>query len=177
VLVVGSFVAGALLSHWWDPDRGRGRRAQLRAQVLAAGRRGERRISRTSTRRVRRLEGTLRGLRSHARRPRRHVETPDDVTLAQKVRSEVLGDSRFRHLPVNVDTHSGIVRLRGELGDEHLIGELIVATRHVKGVHRVESFLHRPGEVAPNKAAALAAVESRPTERGASPLSFDGDQQ
>jgi osmotically-inducible protein OsmY len=76
---------------------------------------------------------------------------PDDATLAQKVRSEVLGREDFRHYGISVDATDGVVHLRGELPTPSRIDELVAAVSHVYGVRRVESYLHLPGAPAPNK--------------------------
>ena len=152
-------VAGAVIAHLWDPDRGRARRARLRDHCAAAGRHGARQVGRAGVRRVRYAQGRLRGLH-HQVRAGRHG-TPDDATLAQKVRSEVLGKSQFHGTGVHVDAHAGVVHLRGELSSQALINELICAVEAVNGVQRVDSYLHLPGDVAPNKQEALLAKTDR----------------
>jgi len=147
-LAVGA-IGGALAAHLWDPDRGRARRARLRDQTAGALRHGRRRLAREGRRRVRYSEGRARGL-WHRVTPHPHP-TPDDATLAQKVRSEVLGRGRFHQLDVHVDAHDGVVHLRGEIPSRERIDELIQAVETLDEVHRVESYLHLPGEVAPNK--------------------------
>jgi hypothetical protein len=153
-LTVGA-VGGAVAAHLWDPDRGRARRARLHDQTAGALRHVRRRLAREGRRRVRYSEGRARGLwhrvTPHAR------PTPDDGTLAQKVRSEVLGRGQFHQLDVHVDTHNGVVHLRGEVPSQMRIGELIRAVEAVDGIRRVESFLHLPGQVAPNKQGAHLA--------------------
>ena len=76
---------------------------------------------------------------------------PDDATLAQKVRSEVLGREAFRRYGISVDAADGVVHFRGELVTPTRIDELVTAVTHVYGVRHVDSYLHLPGEPAPNK--------------------------
>jgi hypothetical protein len=156
VVVVCAFGVGALLSYLWDPDRGRTRRVRLRDQSSAALRQRRRRFTRACARQLRRAEGRLKGqwhriphLPSHDR--------PDDTTLVDKIRSEVLGRPRFHGLPINVDTCDGVVHLRGEVREQARIDELVAATTRVAGVRTVQSFLHLPGEMPPNKQDALLA--------------------
>jgi osmotically-inducible protein OsmY len=80
------------------------------------------------------------------------------VTLAQKVRSEALGRAMFRGCSISVDTCDGVVHLRGELPSTELAELLEHAVAQVPGVRKVESFLHLPGQVPPNKEAALHTV-------------------
>ena len=82
----------------------------------------------------------------------------DDVALAQKIRSEVLGRSTFHGRPVSIDSCQGVVHLRGELPSIDVITELERAVERVPGVQKVESFLHLPGQAAPNKQAVLTAL-------------------
>jgi osmotically-inducible protein OsmY len=145
---------GAVISHLWDPDRGRARRRRLRDQCASAVRRSERRMRRAGARRLHYAEGRMHGA-VHRALPDRHREAPDDTTLAQKVRSEVLGAPEFRALAISVDVSDGVVHLRGEVRDPTLIDELVAAVSRMRGVHRVDSYLHTPGTVSPNKEDAL----------------------
>jgi osmotically-inducible protein OsmY len=56
---------------------------------------------------------------------------------------------------VNVDAYQGVVHLRGELLSTKLIEQLTESVGRVQGVERVESYLHLPGQSAPNKQSAL----------------------
>jgi osmotically-inducible protein OsmY len=56
---------------------------------------------------------------------------------------------------VNVDAYQGVVHLRGELPSMKVIEQLSESVRRVHGVERVESYLHLPGQSAPNKESAL----------------------
>jgi osmotically-inducible protein OsmY len=108
------------------------------------------RTARRLEREARYSEGRMRGL-LHRALPASPTVAPDDVTLAQKVRSEVLGQGRFRALDVHVDTAAGVVALRGEVPSTAGMAELMAAVGTVRGVARVDSYLHLPGELAPNK--------------------------
>jgi osmotically-inducible protein OsmY len=78
----------------------------------------------------------------------------NDQTLAAKIQSEVLGGSSYPKGKLNVTVEEGIVTLRGEV-DTDQAASLEQEIRKVSGVLDVRSFLHLPGEVAPNKAEAI----------------------
>jgi osmotically-inducible protein OsmY len=61
---------------------------------------------------------------------------------------------RMRKTPkgeVNVNVEAGVVYLRGELGSQDEIDELVAAAADVDGVREVRSLLHLPGEPVPDK--------------------------
>ena len=134
--------AGAAITHLFDPDQGPARRARLGDQAR---------------RQWREIQG-----RSPARAgvPQGHGAadnpSPDDATLADKVRSEVLGKAEFGTYPIDVDVARGTVHLRGEVPTD--VAERVEeAVERVAGVTSVESFLHPAGTPAPNKASARSA--------------------
>jgi osmotically-inducible protein OsmY len=147
-LVGFGLAVGAIASHLFDPDRGHARRARARDQLAAGTRRVRRRTGRATLGRAHHARDHVAGV---ARKSVHSLwrERPDDTTIAQKVRSEVLG-TRAVH-GVTVDASAGVVHLRGELASPALIDELTAAAAKVYGVERVESYLHLPGEPAPNK--------------------------
>jgi osmotically-inducible protein OsmY len=72
---------------------------------------------------------------------------PEDATLADRVRSEVFRDDRFKG-SVNVTAQYGRIVLHGELGQPELIDELVARVRDVDGVRDVESHVQtRPAHV------------------------------
>jgi osmotically-inducible protein OsmY len=146
---------GAIGSHFLDADRGHARRTRARDQIAAASRRTMRRFEHFSAGRVHYTRARATGVVRRSIHNLVRVE-PDDATLAQKVRSEVLGREAFRHDGISVDATDGIVHLRGELPTRSHIDELVAAVSRVYGVRRVDSYLHLPGEPAPNKEPVLA---------------------
>jgi osmotically-inducible protein OsmY len=106
-----------------------------------------------------RLEGAGHETLGHLRRDHARF---DDATLADKVRSEVLGRVEFGGSRVNVDACKGVVHLRGELPSTKVIEKLTESVTRVQGVERVESYLHLPGQSAPNKESALQANATFP---------------
>jgi osmotically-inducible protein OsmY len=157
-LFTRGIAVGAVAAHLLDPDRGHARRARLRDRIAAGRRHLVRSMERATWGRVHRARDHVTGVVRHGVHTLTR-ESPDDATLAQKVRSEVLGP-RFHVHGVSVDAAAGVVHLRGEIPSRSLIDELTSATRKVYGVVRVDSYLHLPGEPAPNKRLALAALNS-----------------
>jgi len=155
-VAAGSAIGGAIVEHFLDPDRGHSRRTRLRDEVGARTRstvhHGQLVIRRSSHRIMDRARGELYGRLSHIGGA---DEDFDNVTLAQKVRSEALGhlDGALRHL--SVDAVNGTVTLRGEVGSTLDSARVESAVRRVRGVHEVANLLHRRGELPPNKAAVL----------------------
>lgn len=156
-LTAASATGGALAAHLLDPDRGRARRVQWRDQSLGICRRGARRARRRAVFTSRFLVGRLERARHALVHDQRHVHL-DDNTLIQKIRSEVLGPNDFGRWPISIDSCDGVVHLRGEVTSAEASAAVVRAVEHVPGVTRVESFLHLPGQVAPNKHAALRAT-------------------
>jgi osmotically-inducible protein OsmY len=81
----------------------------------------------------------------------------DDLTVLDRVESEVFGRRGFPKDRINADVVDGRLTLRGQLDSEAQIREVADAAREVPGVLEVVVLLHLPGTPAPNKAAALEA--------------------
>jgi osmotically-inducible protein OsmY len=75
--------------------------------------------------------------------------TPDDVTLARKVETEIFRGPDIPKGQINVNVEDGVVFLRGEARTPQMINELVEKTRKVQGVRDVENMLHLPGTPAP----------------------------
>jgi hypothetical protein len=143
LLGVGAAV-GVLLSYFFDPDRGRGRRAKFRDMSAARARRAS-----DDARKVRiRAENKAQGIKAELS-PRPMESPPSDPTLEQKIRSEVLRD--FPKGKVNVNAENGRVVLRGELERPDQIKALESAVANVPGVLEVENLTHLPGASAPRR--------------------------
>ena len=142
VLGLGAFI-GALVAYFFDPDRGRGRRAKVKDMTGARVRRAS-----DEARKARvRVENKAQGVRAELQP--RVGEVPNDPTLAQKIRSEVLRD-----FPSSVDVvvEEGRAVLRGTLESPSQIKELEAAVSTVPGVIDVENLTHLPGASAPRRA-------------------------
>jgi BON domain len=147
---LGTALLGATVAYFFDPDRGRSRRARVVDQAQGRLRWARRRAVGRSHDVANRLAGW-----SHELVAQPHPPT-DDRELVQKVRSEVLGRSTFRELNVVVDAYDGMVHLRGSVPPD-VAQELVGAVAAVDTVRGIENLLHAPGEPAPNKAAAIEA--------------------
>lgn len=129
---------GAVLAYFFDPDRGRARRAKTKDMTVARFRRG-----RDAARGMQiRAENKLEGMK-HEFSPREMHDLPNDPTLQHKVESEVLRD--FPSGRINVNAEDGRVVLRGVLDRPDQIRDLEDRVRHVDGVVDVENLVHLVG--------------------------------
>lgn len=143
---------GATVAYLWDPDRGRSRRARLKDQMAARARGVGQEVDTKATYARTTAEGKVEQLRHTEQAP-----PPDDATLVDKVRSEVLGRAEFEGHTVLVDAVDGVVTLRGELPEPALGKTLEKQVAKVSGVREVRNLLQEPGTPAPNKEEALKA--------------------
>jgi len=74
---------------------------------------------------------------------RTQIEAPNDQTIEQKIRSEILRHYDSSH--VNVKVENGIAVLRGELSHPEDINALVRDVERLPGVRDVRSLLHLPG--------------------------------
>ena len=141
LLVAGA--AGALAEYFFfDRQHGAGRRHTLRDRARAA----LRRRSRDAVRRARYLEGVAEGVAHKAAHAvpgvGAHKEPPDDVALAQKVESIAFRKARVPKGQVSVNADKAVVYLRGQLGSDDQIEELVRAAQAIEGVSGVKNLLH-----------------------------------
>jgi osmotically-inducible protein OsmY len=131
---------GTLLTFLFDARSGARRRALARDRSAAFVRRSLRRSARS----VRWAGATGVGWSHRARHLREEPKDYDDVTLAQKVQTEIFRSAHAPKGAVNVNVANGVVQLRGEVQEQGLIDELVSQARKVQGVRDVESYLHVP---------------------------------
>jgi osmotically-inducible protein OsmY len=137
---------GAAVAYLMDPRNGRRRRAELRDRSAAVVRRSFRRLERAQ----RHAQAEAYGLSQKARHLQEEPKpAPDDVTLAQKVETEIFRDPKVPKGQINVNAENGTVVLRGQVETPELIRDLEQRTRRVQGVQDVENLLHLPGTPAP----------------------------
>ena len=142
----GLIALGATLGLLFDPRNGKRRRRMLRDRPVAFARRGERRAERVAHLGAAKTRAFAAHTRHLAERPKSY----DDVTLVNKVESEVF---RFQEIPkgkLNVDAVNGIVTFRGQIERPETIAEIIEKTREVEGVRQIENLMHLPGTEAPH---------------------------
>lgn len=136
---------GAFLAFFLDPRSGARRRNVTRDRVLAFFRRGGRKTARAGHA----AAAEASGLAQRARHLHEEPKDFDDATLAQKVQSEVFRDPEIPKGQIDVNAQNGVIQLRGELGSEEMIEDLVSRVRDVQGVREVENLLHLPGQPAP----------------------------
>ena len=132
---------GSLLTYLFDERSGARRRALARDRSAALGRRSFRKCARS----LHAAGATGVGWSRRARHLRQEPKEYDDVTLAQKVQTEIFRSADAPKGSVDVNVADGVVQLRGEVREQGLIDELVSQARKVQGVRDVESYLHLPG--------------------------------
>ena len=159
-LMAGASI-GAVAAYLLDPVAGKGRRARLRDRAGADLRRARWRGEKLRRHASNVIEGKVHELPGH-----QDTERPmDDATIAQRIRSEVLGRPALDAGEIIVDVDEGVARLRGQLDDSGQISELVEQTKRIPGVRDVETLIHQAGAPAPNKKAARSAARTTPTQR------------
>lgn len=139
----GGVAVGAAVFYLLDPILGRTRRARLADQAAARGRdavEGAERLGR-------RVASDLEGRTQAARHGADEYEAPNDVTLARKVESEILGRPEIPKGSILVNVERGRVVLRGRVDRAQLRDELTRLVLAVEGVDEVENLVHLPGEM------------------------------
>ena len=99
------------------------------------------------------------GLGARITRPGPDRTLPDDLTLVDRVESELFADPGVPKGKINIDAEDGRVILRGEV-EPGQISQIEMAVRRIIGVRDVENLLHPAGTAAPNKAEARQAGTS-----------------
>jgi hypothetical protein len=143
-------VAGAVAVYFLDPQQGRARRAQFVGWSGSRLRRGWRALNQLGARTgssAAALPQKMVSLRSGPR-------PADDLTLRDRVESEVFRNADLPKGQINVDVESGVVTIRGQVDNAFQIASVEKAVLKVPGVVGVENLLHIDGTPAPNKAQA-----------------------
>jgi hypothetical protein len=151
LLLLTGFGAGYAIAYLMDPERGHSRRAELAGRLGGVRREATRSAQRTATAASDRATGLVNRVIAGADNP-----NPDDLTLLDRVESQVFSDPSIPKGDINVMVVDGKAVLRGQVSQPQ-IGAIEAAVRKVVGVKEVENLLHTPGTPAPNKAAARAA--------------------
>lgn len=154
---IGTLIKGGLLgaavAYLFDPVSGKGRRTRLRDQAGAAARRGRERADKLS----RHAENVAAGARHQILGAPPEERSMDDATIADRVRSQVLGRPSLGAGSLLVDVQDGVAHLRGQMDDPTRIEEVLDLTGAVAGVRSVENLVHLPDEPAANKRAGRSA--------------------
>jgi osmotically-inducible protein OsmY len=147
--VILAGLAGAAAAYLFDPVSGRGRRTRLRDRTGAILRRGGTRVDKLSRHATNVMEGATHDLEGHPA-----DRAMDDVTVADRIRSEVLGQRELSTAGLVVNVEDGVAFLRGELDDPALVETVVDRTKSIAGVRSIENLIHLPDSPAPNKASA-----------------------
>jgi hypothetical protein len=151
-LAAGS--AGALAMYFLDPDQGRRRRTLFADQLRATFRRGVSAVNGM----VRGAAADTYGLAQQARHAEpEHWSPPNDVTLAQRVESELFRDPDLPKGRININAEAGIIVLRGELDRPEQIRRVEESVSRMAGVRGVHNLLHLPGTPVPDRGSVLPA--------------------
>ncbi len=151
LLIAGAGV-GYLAAYFLDPERGRARRADISRRLSGMGLEANRMAQRTTVLATDRAAG----IKSRVLSGVGNAET-DDLTLLDRVESEVFKDPAIPKGDINVMVVEGKAVLRGQVAEPQ-IGAIEAAVRKVVGVKDVENLLHVPGTPAPNKAPSTAVT-------------------
>jgi len=142
--------AGAVAVYFLDPQHGRARRAQFVDWSGARLRRGWRALNQLGARTGSSAAAFPQKMVSLRSGPR----PADDLTLRDRVESEVFRNADVPKGRINVDVESGVVTIRGQVDNAFQIASVEKAVLNVPGVVGVENLLHIDGTPAPNKAQA-----------------------
>lgn len=151
--IIGSLF-GATVGYLLDPTSGNRRRNVTGDQLGSLGRK----LGKQAGKKAGYVGNAAYGVVKEAV-PVRDNSNPDDLTLRDRVESEIFRDTETGRENINVFVVDGVVTVRGEQPTQTMIDDLIGRIRSVSGVKGVESYLHLPGTVAPNKAEAIEASE------------------
>ncbi len=152
--IVAGAAGGALLFYFLDPERGAARRAQAKDQAQALVRRLTDNVGQFGSR----AGANANGLSQKMIHLRSAATPVDDLTLRDRVESEIFRDSSLPKGRLNFDVESGVVTIRGELENAYQIASIEKAVLKVRGVNGVENLLHVEGTPAPNKVEARESV-------------------
>jgi osmotically-inducible protein OsmY len=150
LVILSGALAGAVAVYFLDPRQGRARRAQFVDWSGARVRRGWLALNQLGARtgsNAAALPQRMVSLRSGPR-------PADDLTLRDRVESEVLRHADLPKGQINLDVESGVVTIRGQVDNAFQIASVEKAVLKVSGVVGVENLLHVDGTPAPNTAQA-----------------------
>jgi osmotically-inducible protein OsmY len=143
-------IAGAVTVYFFDPERGRARRAQFIDWSGARLRRGQRAVEQLLSR----TGDSAASLPARMIRLQSGPRPADDLTLRDRVESEVFRNPEVPKGQINFDVEAGVVTVRGQVDNALQIAKIEKDVLKVPGVRGVENLLHVDGTPAPNKAEA-----------------------
>ena len=122
-------IGTAIIAYLFDPERGKGRRARAMDQARSR----MKRVQEAAERRMEYQSNRLKGLK-HEFTADSPTAPFDDITLRQKIKSEIIGPSQ---LAVDVEVQNGKVILSGELEDSQY-QDFAKDIRKLSGVESVD---------------------------------------
>jgi osmotically-inducible protein OsmY len=129
-----AFLIGVGTAYFFDPDRGRSRRAVARDRSAKLARR----LSTTVQKRTRFAAGKAEGLYA---RGRKAVTQPDvatdDATVEQRIRSEAFREIDVPASAIGIEVEDGVATLTGAVASDDLVSDLVEAVGKVAGVKDV----------------------------------------
>jgi osmotically-inducible protein OsmY len=137
---------GAAAAYFLDPQGGARRRAETRDKTVSKVRHGAEDAAGTAKQAADKARGKV---QSVAPSMPGKGETPDDVTLAHKVETEIFRPADAPKGAVSVNAENGVVFLRGVVEQREWITRLGDEASKVDGVVEVRNLLHLPGTDAP----------------------------
>ena len=142
---------GAAAAYFLDPAQGRSRRARAKDQLTSKLRRRRQ----DADREAQHVQNVAAGqaARAHGAGEPRPM---DDVDVLHAVK-QALSGLEVATQDVTVEVVEGVATLRGQVATEEEKSEVEQAAGRAAGVREVQSWLHLPGQPAPNKASALQA--------------------
>ena len=144
--LLGLAAIAAAVTYFFNPQEGRRRRAEARDRITGFFRSGARKDEQLSHQASAQAEEIAEQGKELGQEPE-----PDDVTLTQKVESEIFRDVDVPKGQINVNAEDGVVFLGGEVKTPDMIKDLEKAARKVQGVREVENLLHVPDTPAQTK--------------------------
>jgi hypothetical protein len=150
LVILSGAVAGAVAVYFLDPQQGRARRAKLVDWSGARVRRGWLVLNQLGARTGSNAAAFPQRMVSLRSGPR----PADDLTLRDRVESEIFRKGDLPKGQINLDVESGVVTIRGQVENAFQIASVEKAVLKVPGVVGVENLLHVDGTPAPNTARA-----------------------
>jgi len=138
--------AGAAAAYFLDPQGGAKRRNETRDKALSNVKHRAQDAAGTAKQAAGRARGVVHDVTPKI--PGRGG-TPDDVTLAHKVETQIFRSADAPKGSVSVNAENGVVFLRGTVEQRDWIERLGAEARNVEGVEAVRNLLHLPGAEAP----------------------------
>ena len=138
--------AGAAAAYFLDPQGGARRRHETRDKTLATVKHGAQDAAGTAKQAAGKARGVVHDVTP--KMPGRGG-SPDDVSLARKVETEIFRSADAPKGSVSVNAENGVVFLRGTVEEREWIERLGTEAEKVDGVEAVRNLLHLPGTEAP----------------------------